>query len=67
MTSATDIDLQESQIKQKNTSVILENYIVLFPKHLMSHEETTKKKGRSQIKEGKRITNVILIDVICVR
>ena len=58
ITSATDTDLQESQIKQKNTSVILENDIELFPKHLMSHEETTKKKGRSQTKEGKRITNV---------
>ena len=57
ITSATDTDLQESQIKQ-NTSVILEHDIELFPKHLMSHEETTMKKGRSQTKEGKRITNV---------
>ena len=28
------------------------------PKHFMSHEETTRKKGRSQTKESKRITNV---------
>ena len=63
ITSATDTDLQESQIKQKNTSVILENDIELFPKHLMSHEETTKKKGRSQTKEGKRITNVCNSDM----
>ena len=38
--------------------LVLENDIELFPKHLMSHEETTKKKGRSQTKESKRITNV---------
>ena len=70
ITSATDTKLQESQIKQTTTSVILENDIELFPKHLMTHEthETTRKKGRSQTKEGKRITKfVIQIDVICVR